>query len=438
MAFRLQHIPGIPVYKRRAVGTFESDALTYHLELYNRLGPIYSMRSGLRSMLVIGGLEANEFVYGNGDLWSYSERMKFCREAFDATCVLQLDGEEHRKKRRRMSLGLKHTDLLEHAPAMSQVLFEMVRALPGGYHADLRSISKHLTMNMTSHALLQRDMPPGMSDKIDQFSHQLVFSDLLGSLRHAWYLNPVYRRLHRELRAEINRMLDARAANPPAKKDILALMLEAHPADEPPVSRVEIVNDVLFLMEAGAETGSQLIVWALMFIYHNPDWLAELREELETWDPSAFQGMNEWPKLKATILEIERLRPPVPYFTMIPNRDCEHQGVRIPKGMPIFHVAAVPHFSPEIYEDPFSFKPQRFLDNAKYPNKAHGTFGGGKHFCSGQPLARIQMSLAIANIVTSYDVIFDPAPSFRSEIDVVIMPEKPVPVRFVPRSPAVG
>ncbi len=428
----------LPIYSagRRLLGPTQAllnDPLTFHIEPYRHLGPLYRFRHVTTMTLVMAGTAANDFVWHNSELWSYNQRMKCFREGFDDTCLLQLDGEPHQKKKRHFLHGFKHADLIRHIPAMSQVLAQALATLPDGRHDDLRQLCKRLTVAMTCQSMLQLPLPPELDTKIDSFSDQLLFGDSLGILRHLWYRRPSYQRLRQDLIATIQHMLDLRAANPPAEDDILSLMLKAHLPDEPAITRQELALDILFLLQGGTETASQLIVWSLMYIYQHPEWLAALREELQSWSPERFTNMNDWPKLKATILEVERLRPPVPYFILLPTRDFEYEGVQVPKGTPVFHAAALPHFLSEIFEEPLVFNPQRFLGDSRQLLRVQATFGGGRHFCPGLPLAHLKLPIAIAHILTTYDLIFERPLSFRPELGIVIAPDSAVPIRLVPR-----
>lgn len=434
----LKEVKDLPLFDPKAWNygkrRLSREPLTFHIEPYRRLGSIYRFRYLQREHIVMAGLEANEFVSRNTDLWNYVERMKMFRDGFDETCIFQLDGEEHQKKRRRLAQGFRPTCLAPLVSEMNQVLVEEIAALPDG-RANLRTFSKRLTSSMTSQALLHVRLPRGMDKQIDLFSRNLLSGEKWGPLQPLWYKRPSYQRLRRELFADIHRMLDERDAHPSAKDDILSFGLQHPSLDDAPFTRHETALDVLFLLQGGTETASSIIIWALMYLYYNPEWLAAAREELKAWDPLTFKNLNDWPRLKAIIQEIERLYPPVPFFILIPVRDFEYQGYRIPRGRRIFYPSTLTHVLPEIYENPLSFQPERFLGKHEYPAKAHTTFGSSAHACFGQPLARLKILMVLAHVLTQYDLVFEEKPSFQQLLGIVLTPkERVLPVRFVPRS----
>ena len=71
------------------------------------------------------------------------------------------------------------------------------------------------------------------------------------------------------------------------------------------------------------------------------------------------------------------------------------------------------HYNGEIYEDPFLFKPTRWLAN-DYSKSAHGTFGGGSHICLGMNFSRIQMPLITGYLLSNYDFEVTKAPTMET------------------------
>ena len=123
-------------------------------------------------------------------------------------------------------------------------------------------------------------------------------------------------------------------------------------------------------------------------------------------------------------------------------------GCKIPAETLVFNNHTLCHFLEEIYEDPFAFKPQRWLDG-EYPKKAHGTFGGGTHVCLGMNVTRVHAPVILTNLVKNYELEelrqFQPElgelnperlkfqPDFRHVVDLGgAFHRVPLPARFVP------
>jgi cytochrome P450 len=430
----------IPVYTpadgRDCLAGHKANPLFSFVEAYRALGPIFRCRYVGTEVVMMGGLPANEAIWANNDYWDYHKSNAHFREQFNDRYLNQLEGTEFYKKRRRTVQGFKPSVLLAQTPGMSRVLFDEIEALRGE-PVELRIFSMRLYICMTARVLMQTDLPPGLDRTMAISNRDMLRAPLFGKWRHLFYLKPsrIWRR--RKIFAYLGRVLDQRAQSPVAKEDILSLVLAAHPKDEPPIPRQELIYDLSQLMMGGSTTTSQLILWTLIYLSRNPDWLAELREELSSWNPNEFTGMAHFPKLRATLLEMERLRPPGPIVQRISARPFGFHGYEIPAGTKVAHLQTLCHFLPEFYESPREFRPRRFLDNPALPLKnVHGIFAGGAHACVGQPLVRVVAPLLVADIVTRYDLEFTTSVSLDAKLDVVVTPkEKAIVARFVRRKP---
>lgn len=415
---------------------YKANPLFSFLEAYHRHGPIFRARHIGREVIFMGGLEANEAIWGNNDYWDYAKSNAHFREQFDESYLNQLDGAAFYKKRRRTVQGFKPSVLLAQTPEMSRVLFEEIDGL-GGDRVEMRIFCMRLYICMAARVLMQVDLPKGLDRTMAISNRDMLRAPLFGRWRHLFYLKPTRIWRRRRIFGFLGSILDARERNPVAHDDILSLVLAAHPKDEPPIPRQELIYDLSQLMMGGSTTTSQLILWTLIFLSENPAWLAELREELKDWDPNRFTGMASFPKLKATLMEMERLRPPGPIIQRITAREFTFKGYTVPKGAKVAHLQVLCHYLPEFYEKPMEFRPQRFLENPALPQKnVHGIFAGGAHACVGQPLVRVLSPLLVADIVTHYDLHFETKLSLDAKLNVVVTPkEKSIFARFSRRKP---
>ncbi len=413
---------------------FFGDPLRFHVEAYRQCGPVYRINLLGRATIVLAGLEANRFVWEDDSLWDFGATGAIFRENFGSTYLTQLDGEAHAKKRRRMQSGFKPQALLALAPAMTETMLAELAAV-SGQMVDLRLLCSRLIVCLSSRALLQVSLPAGLDRRIAAFEHDLLFGGRLPAwIRRWWYGRKGYLQLKAELVGYIEQMLEEKRAHPPAVEDLISIMVRHHPADEPPLTHEEIVTDAALLFLAGSNTTSSVVLWSLLFTYSRPDWLAQLREELAGWDPARFTGMAAFPKLRATVLEAERLRPALPFAGRRARRDFAFGDFSFPAGTFVLHASTVTHFLDDYYERPFDFLPERFLPDRSPPPKVHGTFGGGSHVCLGQPLARVQEPLMLANFVRNFDLEFAHPPSLQPRLGAVVTPAATaLPVRIVPR-----
>lgn len=144
----------------------------------------------------------------------------------------------------------------------------------------------------------------------------------------------------------------------------------------------------------------------------NQDSFATLRKELEkAVDEGGVlqeRQLSKLPYLQAVIKEALRLHPPTPLF--LPRsaiQSCQVMNYEIPKDCLVlvnFYTLAT---DPTFWEDPLSFKPERFMGNnnldVKGTNYQVLPFGAGRRICSGIPLAIQEMQLLIAAAVLGFN-----------------------------------
>ena len=152
------------------------------------------------------------------------------------------------------------------------------------------------------------------------------------------------RRMKKEVFAELERILDERLRSSEEPDDNLTAIIKASRETGQTVSRWELINTIYLILLAGIHNTSNLIHWCLLYLSSDPAWARELRDELSQWDTANFKGMNQFPRLKATIQEVQRLRLGAIIHRLTAARDFEFDGYLVPRGAEIIHVNTLVHF----------------------------------------------------------------------------------------------
>ncbi|KAI5664853.1 hypothetical protein M9H77_24176 [Catharanthus roseus] len=198
------------------------------------------------------------------------------------------------------------------------------------------------------------------------------------------------------------------------KKDFLDVMLEyqGDGKDGPDKFTEQHVNIVIMEMFfAGSETTSISIEWGFTELLRNPHAFKKVREEIDR-----VVGVNRMveetdmenlPYLQAVVKETLRLHPALPM--LLPRNtmeDTEYMGYLIPKGTQVFVNAWAIGRDPEYWQDPLSFKPERFINSSVEYKGQHFElipFGSGRRICVGFPLAHRVVHLTLATLVQAFD-----------------------------------
>uniref|UniRef100_A0A914YWK9 Cytochrome P450 n=1 Tax=Panagrolaimus superbus TaxID=310955 RepID=A0A914YWK9_9BILA len=160
---------------------------------------------------------------------------------------------------------------------------------------------------------------------------------------------------------------------------------------------------------AGQETTSHTTAWACQYLIKNLKCQAKVHEELSKFIGSdRLITITDKPNLhyiNAVVAETQRccnlVNTNVLHRTL---KDVKIHGYDIPK-----HTVIISHITSVLYDeryfpDPYTFKPERFLDKNgifSWPPELM-PFGLGKRACLGESLARMELFLFIANLFNQF------------------------------------
>lgn len=198
-----------------------------------------------------------------------------------------------------------------------------------------------------------------------------------------------------------------------APQSLLEAMIVA--ADEPDsgLDDTHLVGNVLNMLLAGEETTANTLAWMTDLLVHNPAARRRAEEEVRSIapDPAAFNfdQMERLSYLEACVHETMRLKPVIPILTLQAIDDTVVGDVAVPRDTPIFVVLRHDSISGRIFERPEVFEPERWLEDAEQSltpaaRRASLPFGAGPRVCPGRYLAILEMKVAMAMLLESFDI----------------------------------
>src|SRR3569832_1127391 len=157
--------------------------------------------------------------------------------------------------------------------------------------------------------------------------------------------------------------------------DLIAIQDEARLSDS------EIRVNLLNLLLGGNVTTADLIATTTMLLLNHPSELAKFKA-----DPGLINGVIE---------ETLRYEPPTQGTQRIAPRDMEIAGCPIRKTQVVAALVHAANRDPDVFPDPHKFDITR-------NGPAHMSFGGGVFVCFGQPLARMEGQVAVAQLFAHF------------------------------------
>jgi cytochrome P450 len=168
---------------------------------------------------------------------------------------------------------------------------------------------------------------------------------------------------------------------------VLSLLLAARHADGSPMTDVELRDELMTLLTAGHETTATGLAWTFERLLRTPRVLARLLDSLDD---------DEY--LDAVVKEALRIRPVVVDVARKLTRPIELAGWTLPAGTLVLPAIAAIHVRPDLYPEPYEFRPERFL-NGGAESYAWIPFGGGVRRCIGASFAQVEMRVVLREVL---------------------------------------
>ncbi|MHB8694794.1 MAG: cytochrome P450 [Solirubrobacteraceae bacterium] len=193
-------------------------------------------------------------------------------------------------------------------------------------------------------------------------------------------------------------------------EDLTTALIQAEVEGEQ-LNDFEIAAMFGLLMFAGNDTTRNTISGGTIALIENPDQRQKLLE-----DPSLIDTAVE---------EMIRWQTPVMWFKRTPTKDTEIRGVPVSEGDAVILYYSSGSRDEELVPEPMKFDVTRDA-------RAHQGFGGGgRHFCLGSPLARLELKLIMPEIIKRLPDLELNGPVARSRSNWV-HGYTSVPIKFTP------
>ncbi|GAB2274006.1 hypothetical protein Dimus_008776 [Dionaea muscipula] len=196
------------------------------------------------------------------------------------------------------------------------------------------------------------------------------------------------------------------------KNDVLDTLLSIYVGKTEQIDLKTMTHLLLDLFNAGTETTSSTLEWAMAELLCHPEKLKKAQKELEEviglGNPVEETNIAQLPYLSAVVKEVFRLHPSVPF--LVPRKvDADHvelSGFVVPKGAQVLVNVWAMGRDPDVWEDAHVFKPERFMES-KIDYKGRDfeliPFGSGRRICPGMPLAHRMLHWMLGSLIHSFD-----------------------------------
>jgi cytochrome P450 len=342
--------------------------------------------------------EIKEIFQAPPDVLHPGEGAKILEPVVGRHSVILLDEDPHLEQRKLMLPAFHGERMQRLSGLMTELAEREIESWPRDQVIVLHPRLQRLTLEIILRAVFGLERGAQLDALRDLLTKILAFGEsplsLLPPLPPVLsHFGPVARleRLGAQADELIYALIDERRSGAAEGEDVLALLLAAEHEDGSPMSPEELRDELMTALVAGHETTASQLAWAFERLAREPAVSRRLQEELE-------EGADEG-YLSATINEIMRLQPVIPNAEpRLVKQPVEIGGVRYPPGVSLFANAYLVHRDPDVYPDPYAFRPERFL------GQQPGTytwipFGGGRRRCLGASFALLEMKIVLRAVL---------------------------------------
>lgn len=203
----------------------------------------------------------------------------------------------------------------------------------------------------------------------------------------------------------IQAMIDERRRHGLARKDLLTRLLAARDDDAggARMTDKQVRDEAITLFVAGHETTATALAWSFYLLARHPEILAGVQAEAD-----AFGGaeITNWDSSKLALTtrvfkEALRLYPPLMLFARRSLEPLQLCGYDLPAKTLTFVSAYAQHYRKDVFVDPHTFNPDRWLPEAEAtrPKGSYLPFGAGPRVCIGLHFALMEGPIVLATLL---------------------------------------
>jgi cytochrome P450 len=361
--------------------------------------------------------------------------------------VLTSEGDFWLRQRRLMQPAFHRQRLAKLAPLVVAAAESFVReqqAAGPGQVIDILDAMMKVALRIAGSTLFSTDITSEADEIGRAFRTAFAFvSRRMNSppLIPTWFPTPrnlAFARARRLLDRIVLELIASRRQAASRPDDLLSLLLAAQD-EESGVGMTDrqVKDEALTLLTAGHETVGAALSWAWYLLGRHPQVQHDLHDEVSGKLQGRSPTPDDLPALpltKAVFEEALRLYPPAWGQPRESIRPDEINGFPIPAKAVITLNQYVTHRHPDFWDEPETFRPERFL-----PGRAGGRhkfayfpFGGGPRVCIGNAFAMLEGPLVLATVLQQFQAQLVPDQTVVPDPTFTLRPKYGVKVRLWP------
>jgi cytochrome P450 len=386
------------------------DQLGFLLNCASTYGDRVELRFGRRRIVVLNNpRDVEEVLVGQQRNFAKGYFYRILRPLL-GNGLLTSEGDFWLRQRRLAQPAFHRERINAYAQTMVLYTHDLLRRWSDGAIRDVNDDMMQLTLRVVGKTLFDADFEADATEvgkalpaALHELSAQMIGPEFLLPLAVPTPSRMRLRGAVNRLDPLVFRIIAQRRADADDRGDLLSALLRVRDEDGSRMTDRQLRDEAMTIVLAGHETTALALSWAWSLLSRHPHveerLVAELEDVLGHRAP-APEDMSRLPYAEAVLLETMRLYPPIFGIGRESIAACEINGYPLPGGTNVYLVPYVIHRDPRWFDDPQSFRPERWLDGLarRLPRFAYFPFGGGPRLCIGQPFAMLESVLILSAI----------------------------------------
>lgn len=449
----IKTVPGPPpgFLAMKSAREFARDPLRFSQRMVQEYGSLVALRFGpVRAFIAADPEAVEQVLVSRAKSFRKERRTKRAVSKMAGNGIIASEGPFWLRQRRMMQQGFVPKRMAGYAEQIVSCASEMVTDWPPTATFDISAEMASLSMQIICRSMFQFTITGQQAHDWHEAAELLSESVLreLSTMINLPDWAPVphklrKRRARRTLEHGMRAIIAERRAIGEDRGDMLSALINAvdTEGDGTQMSDQQVLDECLTLLHAGYDSTAAGMTWCWYLLAQHPEIQQRAAAEVDHVLGSRSANYDDFEQLiylRRIINETLRLYPPA-WMMMLREAvvDTELVGYHVPQGSWIYLIPWATHRSERWFADPLKFDPDRFSPEraGEIPRHAYFPFGLGGHYCIGEKLAMIEMTLGVATVLQQYGVSLPPhhIPP-KVEPHTAIRPTGGLPLQFEKRS----
>lgn len=425
---------------------FAKNPYAYMSLVRRKLGEVGEFRLFHQKMVLLTGAEGHEaFFRAPDEQLDQNEAYKVMTPIFGKGVVFDAPPSIKDQQLKMLMRVLRDKPMRTYSKIIVQELEEAIKDWGESGEVDLLKFMQQLTIYTSSHCLLGDEFRYELNEEFSRLYRDLEKGMHPLAFIFPYLPMPILRRRDKariRLQQLVTEIIQKRAKQKEKKQDAFQMLIDTRYDDGRSLSAHEITGLLIGTLFAGHHTTAGTAAWITLELARNAKEMSRVLEELDAlygYDGEVtFQSLREIPFFERVIKEVLRLHPPLIMLIRKVAKDLHFKQYVIKAGKYICISPRVSHRIAEVFPDPQKFDPDRFTKERQEDARPFSwiAFGGGRHKCSGNAFAMLQLKAIYVILLRRYQFSLVDAPeSYQDNYQqMVVQPNSPCMVHYTKRN----